>query len=1447
MRRQVDKNRRPEGIEASATPSRRRSRLLTLLSRRNQTSHQNGSFAQEPPSTVTIDQVSTDMSTKLTQIGGSTVVKQGDNLQDTLSPESLESCASSSSPSLWDVAYDALRDDNDESKQRVEKYEKILSSKLQATHLDPPVGVSGDVDAHRIDVNTVDNAITSDQSSRRRQMTRITELGLEKRDSEQIKFHIGETEINVGDQVKKGLSFIQWAQGWVGQAVALSPEASVAWAVVSLALPLLTNPISTTEAHENGYEKVTSLMQYYVAQETHLLGINKGTNQSATNDRSSDKGTHSEITAQIAELRKRIIELYKAILDFQIQSVLRFYRNRLKLFAVDALCLTDWAALTQAVESREVDVKELNQCILSAKTNHSLELMREEAIEVQKKWHIHLSALEGLSKDNLATSKEILVVSSQNGETAKQQLASSERVEATLKELHNMAIKLVSDKSVEKTELMRLFAEQVSYDAGPEKTKDRIVSMVGGTGRWLLESDSFHACLNHKSGLHLATGLPGCGKSVISRYLIDTVLPGRGFTTTCYFFFDQHSTAQALCSMLHQVFTQHEVLIHHAFDEYERRGKTIVHNSAVLWQILEAVAGDPEAGRMALVIDALDQCKDDQIGDFILDHHRTDGSLPLFVTTRPYDYIINGFEDGDETGIFKTRGDDEQATALITAEVEKVVEQRISKLRWPERMKQRLKERMLQVKNPTYLWIRLIFDALEPRRGRASRGFLPTSQNIDKLLSELPQDFNEAYDQILSTTANQGLMRTAMSLIIAAQRPLKVREMSVAMQLSSSTSSLNALLDDLLDDSQFEDALKQWCGLFIIIQDSSIYLLHETGREFFTRPPPAHPLKALTWQGSISLEEAHMTTVKICIWALSQQDLLSSTGQPVLLKTEGLPLEELINQTTYTLNQFYNTTYPFIIYASLYWPIHVRESGKLPMELETLYNSLTEPSNDLCQAWFGLYAFNCHLPIILQQIDRSSLRTLLGHRRQVLKDVEEDPKLLIPVSKNSDRQGFNQPLPLILAAMMAHDVDMVKALLQVGADPNDSFGPEAPLPWLIHECPPSMLCLVPLLLQSGAMTTPVVFEDWTGRTPVYAAARKGLYETVNILLEHESCTGVSSTASLANYGETPLHVVTDVATMKVLLQHGADPLALDEAGRTPLETCKGYELRRLLFEACHAEIDEKYVREALDTATSPEEVALFFAYGAKPSLRNNNGGVPQFTNWALNVTASRSEQTEQRGILREYLKHCDLEFRDDTGNTPLLHYASRGIAVVLQELLTCGAVTDARDHEGRTALHHLCSGNSHPEWGNPQQRALGMRYLRDALKDDALLHATDSQEQTALHRACRWTDEQMIRLLVDSGLSVEAVDKKGRTPLMHAIGSHNAVHNVPILHRCGARMDVCDGSGLSVFHLLFAGEDSAYSDGIVRVLAARMDINIADQDGRTPLMHAVGRNFNWST
>lgn len=60
------------------------------------------------------------------------------------------------------------------------------------------------------------------------------------------------------------------------------------------------------------------------------------------------------------------------------------------------------------------------------------------------------------------------------------------------------------------------------------------------------------------SPLLLLTAYPGCGKSVLSRYLIETILPKSKDRTVCYFFLKddfkhRKSATGALCTMLHQL------------------------------------------------------------------------------------------------------------------------------------------------------------------------------------------------------------------------------------------------------------------------------------------------------------------------------------------------------------------------------------------------------------------------------------------------------------------------------------------------------------------------------------------------------------------------------------------------------------------------------------------------------------------------------------------------------------------------------------------------------------------------------------------------------------------------------------------------------------------------------------------------------------------------------
>ena len=62
----------------------------------------------------------------------------------------------------------------------------------------------------------------------------------------------------------------QSVKEFVDAAVKASPEASLVWPGVCVALPLLTNPQAASEANKSGFHYVTSRLAYYLKLE-HLL------------------------------------------------------------------------------------------------------------------------------------------------------------------------------------------------------------------------------------------------------------------------------------------------------------------------------------------------------------------------------------------------------------------------------------------------------------------------------------------------------------------------------------------------------------------------------------------------------------------------------------------------------------------------------------------------------------------------------------------------------------------------------------------------------------------------------------------------------------------------------------------------------------------------------------------------------------------------------------------------------------------------------------------------------------------------------------------------------------------------------------------------------------------------------------------------------------------------
>lgn len=121
--------------------------------------------------------------------------------------------------------------------------------------------------------------------------------------------------------------------------------------------------------------------------------------------------------------------------------------------------------------------------------------------------------------------------------------------------------------------------------------KNRVENRVPGTCEWFLNHEHFKHWLEQDSGPLLVSADPGCGKSVLAKYLIDQELPQSARSATvCYFFFkdqDQNRIPQALCALLHQLFSHQPSLIRHAIPEFSKNGRGLINTTASLWNILE--------------------------------------------------------------------------------------------------------------------------------------------------------------------------------------------------------------------------------------------------------------------------------------------------------------------------------------------------------------------------------------------------------------------------------------------------------------------------------------------------------------------------------------------------------------------------------------------------------------------------------------------------------------------------------------------------------------------------------------------------------------------------------------------------------------------------------------------------------------------------------------------
>ncbi|KAM6483960.1 ankyrin repeat-containing domain protein [Trichoderma sp. SZMC 28011] len=709
------------------------------------------------------------------------------------------------------------------------------------------------------------------------------------------------------------------------------------------------------------------------------------------------------------------------------------------------------------------------------------------------------------------------------------------------------------------------------YKSPYKDRKDRNPDPARGTCEWFIAHKLFLEWQESKRSTTLwVSADPGCGKSVLVKHLVDSVLP-RASRTTCYFFFkddfeDQKNVSSALCCILHQLFEQKRVLLSEAIlDDFEMYQEEITGSFERLWTTLLKVADDRNAGEIVCLLDAIDECEDSgraQLARALQTLYRTGRSfnLKFLLTSRPYVNIRHGFRPPDvpELAVIHLSGESDVEMEKISEEINTFIHARVQivgeQLKLRDDEQDLLLRKLMQVPNRTYLWVYLTLDLIE-------QDLDLDTDRIVRTTSHLPNTVEEAYERILSRSRDFEKAKKLLHIVVAAARPLTLNEMNLALTLRNDHRAYSDL--DLKSEERFREDVRDLCGLFIAVINSRIYLLHQTAKEFLVQDNPANisnPIHVIMkWKHSLRPQESHRVLAEICIWHLHFAEFEDKFLFPL-----------------------YNDNHVFLDYSAKHWTTHVRESH---IEVKNSINQsileLCDGTSNRCLTWLRIYwkSTNTDFPQNFTALMITSYFGLPTVMKLLLKLKSPDLNSRDSMYRRSALSwaagnGHHVAVKLLIRGIRGHWKG-IKLPFNVGAQV-DSMDRHnlTPLSYAVLN---GHVATAELLLKAGASVNE---RDSIGGTPLSYAVCNGHESMANLLLKKG--TNVDSKDDIS--AELLLSAARKghEGIVKLLLDGGrVDPNSKDKNGNTPLY---------LAVENNHKPIIKLLLGKSEDTATVTEEV-----------------------------------------------------------------------------------------------------------------------------------------------------------------------------------------------------------------------------------------------------------------
>ncbi|KAF5608491.1 ankyrin-3 [Fusarium subglutinans] len=400
------------------------------------------------------------------------------------------------------------------------------------------------------------------------------------------------------------------------------------------------------------------------------------------------------------------------------------------------------------------------------------------------------------------------------------------------------------------------------------------------------------------------------------------------------------------------------------------------------------------------------------------------------------------------------------------------------------------------------------------------------------------------------------------------------------------------------------------------------------------------------------------------------------------------------------------------------------------------------------------------------------------------------------VSQWQSRRRMNGPRP-----QKREDATPLHRLVEVWEEKNDSDSKK----------------VLTMLLKAGA---DLERFDGRGKTPLAISAQDPRYsgERGNHLLALKAL--VRAGANVKVMGQPPnadtiLHQVLehsrDLEVIKLLVEHGCDPMQKNESGHTAL----------------HRAVSETGSYKPDTDSRRMDIVKYLLNQGADPCGKDRYGRTP--LGIAMSGESDIFEALFERATDKSATEKCwfnlseisnadrfthylelllaagiDMEMVDSNGNTLYLNCV-RGGKERLRILKDHGARTDATDSNGNNALHRLCFYGARRTEEMEMSIEEGIDPLATNDNGDTLLHLVAKEYDGTRESA------GLLGWLLSLGIPVNAVNNQGATPVhvfqtRRRTGStlldNKRIHFLDVLNRNGeVDLQIRDNDGLSPLHL----------------------------------------------